>query len=184
MCSSDLFGLGWCLPPPSPLTNAPAGFRYCHYETITTPGLNKDRPYTSGASRPPDFHDQPAHKNHEYAKSAATRLSAQLWAAFLRDLPPVHAASPAPPPTLVVQMAPAVVVCGEDTRAIVAARVGQAPVAGTVGIGSDSFPTNKYFVHAFLRRRYEGVLTPEPVTVSVPGYPVAVASYRCAATPP
>lgn len=173
-------GVDWCrsnwgVPTPGPNTNSHAGFQYCHYETTTTPGLNKDRPYKSG--------EEPAHKNHEYARSAAIRLSAQLWAAFLHDLPTTHPATPAPPRTLIVQMSPARVVAGEQTSVIVTATDGSSPLAGTVHIGSDSFRTNTQFVYSFVCRRTLGVVRPEPVTVSTPGFADALASYTCLLPP-
>lgn len=75
---------------PQPFLCTPkAPLHYCHYSTSTAIGLNKDRPFANGDANP-------SHKNHDYARSAAVRMSAQLWAAFLHDLPPgeVHAATP------------------------------------------------------------------------------------------
>lgn len=72
---------GYYDTPQKSICTAPAGFHYCHYSTSTAIGLNKDTPFTSGDVNP-------SHKNHAFARNAATRASAQLWAAFLHDLPP------------------------------------------------------------------------------------------------
>lgn len=62
---------------PNPLP----GFEYCHYQTTTVPGLNKDEAYQK--ERPDD---ELAHQNYDYSYSAATRVSQGLWSGFLGDL--------------------------------------------------------------------------------------------------
>jgi hypothetical protein len=99
----------WSPPTPGVNPNPPGGLHYCHYETTTTPGLNKDRPYAGRL-------DEPAHKNHEYARSAATRLSAQLWAAFVHDLPAVHPTAPAPPLPLAISPSRVLLTAGDQQQ--------------------------------------------------------------------
>ncbi len=56
-----------------------SGYRFCHYLTPTTPGLNKDEPFEKSG-------DEPAHQNFDYARWAALQVSKALWMSFLNDL--------------------------------------------------------------------------------------------------
>jgi hypothetical protein len=56
----------------------PPGFRFCHYTTSTTMGLNKDHP---GA-------EEPSFQNFPWAAGAATREAAYLWKTFLDVVAP------------------------------------------------------------------------------------------------
>jgi hypothetical protein len=55
------------------------GFRFCHYLTATTPGLNKDEPFEKSG-------DEVAHQDFDYARWAALQVSKALWMSFMNDL--------------------------------------------------------------------------------------------------
>jgi hypothetical protein len=169
---------------------APAGYHYCHYETSTTPGLNKDKPFQSGDANP-------SHKNHAYARSAATRLSTHLWAAFLHDLPSDHGASPvavhsaspvtAPAPELILEVVygapnpkthkPTVTVNARDKRTG-APQSGSVVILGTNKMPQSAGPTGASLSFVACRefdpeiKRYVDTAACT-VRVTVTGYPVA-----------
>lgn len=68
----------------------PPGFDFCHYQTATAMGLNKDEPIS-------ESHEAQA-VNFDYARSAAERMAEALWQDFLGKLTPTTAVTSSPAP--------------------------------------------------------------------------------------
>jgi hypothetical protein len=59
----------------------PSGFRYCHYTTKSTVGLNKDEPTAKDPAK-----NELSYANHEVAVKAALQMSILLWRSFLASI--------------------------------------------------------------------------------------------------